>query len=85
MANLPHILIKCKTSCLMNLISKPHPLLSAVSSKPLTGLKRQFLSMLLNIVHYSIIHSKVDRMSWGKVQSTSTLNDWAGYVDKINR
>ena len=24
-------------------------------------------------------------MSRGKVQSTSTLNNWAGYVDRINR
>ena len=24
-------------------------------------------------------------MSRGKVQSTSTLNDWAGYIDKINK
>ena len=24
-------------------------------------------------------------MSRGEVQSTSTLNNWAGYVDRINR
>ena len=24
-------------------------------------------------------------MSQGEVQSTSTLNNWAGYIDKINR
>ena len=24
-------------------------------------------------------------MSRGKVQSTSTLNDWAGYINRINR
>ena len=24
-------------------------------------------------------------LSRGEVQSTSTLNDWAGYVDKINK
>ena len=24
-------------------------------------------------------------MSRGEVQSTSTLNDWAGYVDRMNR
>ena len=24
-------------------------------------------------------------MSWGEVASTSTLNNWARYIDKINR
>ena len=28
---------------------------------------------------------KGDLLSWGKVQSTSTLNNWAGYIDRINK
>ena len=28
---------------------------------------------------------KVPVVSRGEVQSTSTLNDWAGYVNKINK
>ena len=50
--------MRYKTSYIINLISKPRPLLSAASSKPLTGLKRQSLSILLNIVHRFAVHGK---------------------------
>ena len=36
------------------------------------------------ILHSDLL-SDITGMSRGEVQSTSTLNDWAGYVDKINR
>ena len=53
--------MRCKTFYLINLISKPHPLLSAASFKPLTGLERQSLSVLLNIAHRSAVHSRAGR------------------------
>ena len=53
--------MKCKTSYLINLTFKPHPLLSTISFKPLAGLKKQSLSVLLNIAHYSTVHSRVGR------------------------
>ena len=32
-----------------------------------------------------VITVAASTLSRGEVQSTSTLNDWAGYVDRINR
>jgi hypothetical protein len=61
MTNLLYILIKYKTSYLTNLTSKSHPLLSAVSFKPLTSLERQSLSVLLNIAHHSTVHGRAGR------------------------
>jgi len=63
MANLPRISMRCKTSCLTNLISKPRHLLSAASSKPLAGLERQSLSMLLNVAHRSAVRGRAGRNS----------------------
>ena len=53
--------MRCKTFYLTNLISKPYPLLSAASFKPLTGLKRQSLSVLLNVAHYPVVHGRTGR------------------------
>ena len=53
--------MRCKTSYLTNLTSKPRPLLSAASFKPLAGLERQSLSVLLNIVHHSAVCGRVGR------------------------
>ena len=60
-ANLLYILIRYKTSYLTNLISKPRPLLFAVSSKPLAGLEMQSLSVLLNIVYYFAVCGRAGR------------------------
>ena len=53
--------MRSKTSYLMNLTSKPYPLLSAASFKPLAGLKRQSLSVLLNVAHCSAVHGRAGR------------------------
>ena len=53
--------MRCKTSYLINLISKPHPLLFAVSFKPLASLERQSLSVLLNVAHRSVVRSRASR------------------------
>ena len=53
--------MRCKTFYLINLIFKPCPPLSAASFKPLAGLERQSLSVLLNVVYCSVVRGRAGR------------------------
>ena len=48
------------------------------------GFKHTTYNKVNNSQLYTI-ELELPSISWGEVQSSSTLNNWAGYIDKINK